>query len=65
MVSQRWHAPLDPECPEMIEYHERLWGDPMTAYSGVGDEIAEGWNRRHRLNCKRCQEYGVANIEVR
>jgi hypothetical protein len=37
----------------------------MTAYSGVGDEIAEDFEGRHRAACERCQEYGAANIAVR
>jgi hypothetical protein len=38
--------------------------DPMTAYSGVGDEIAEAFERRHLRECEICQEYGAANIDV-
>jgi hypothetical protein len=32
----RYHAPLDPECPEVEHFHESLDADPMAAYSGVG-----------------------------
>lgn len=63
-MSGRWHAPLDPDCPLVAEYGESLWGDPMTAYSGCGDEIWAEFERRHRMRCKRCQEYGAANIDV-
>lgn len=28
------------------------------------DDIMEGFERKHRKTCKRCQEYGAANIEV-
>ena len=62
---RQWYAPLDPDCPEANEYLTRLWDDPMTSYSGVGDEIAEAFERKHRAKCRRCQLYGTANIEVR
>ena len=39
---RRYHAPLDPECPEVEHFYESLDADPMTAYSGVGDEISRG-----------------------
>lgn len=63
-MSGRWYAPLDPECPVVAEYTEALWSDPMTAYSGCGDEIMEDFERKHRSECKRCQEYGAENIDV-
>jgi hypothetical protein len=58
------HAPLDPDCPEVEHFYEWLDADPMTAYSGVGDEIAEDFERCHRAACERCREYGTARIEV-
>jgi hypothetical protein len=60
----RWPAPIDPECPEVEHRDESLDADPMTAYSGRGDEVAEDFERRHMRECDRCQEYGAANIEV-
>ena len=60
----RWNFPLDPDCPEVKDFSETLHNDPMTAYSGCGDEIQEDWDKKHRLTCKRCQEYGAANVEV-
>lgn len=59
-----WHAPVDPECPVVREYEESLWGDPMTSYSGCGDEIMARFERRHMSECKRCQKYGATNVEV-
>ena len=61
---RRYHAPLDPECPEVEHFYESLDADPMTAYSGVGDEISEDFEDRHRATCERCQHYGAAHIEV-
>jgi hypothetical protein len=60
----KMHAPLDPDCPEARRFVRALLNDPMTKAMGAPvDEIIEGFERRHRRRCKRCQEYGVANIE--
>jgi len=59
-----YHMPIDQECPDVEEFADTLWNDPMTAYSGVGDEIWEDFERKHRANCPRCQEFGAENIEV-
>lgn len=64
----QWHAPLDPGCPGvehafMIEIEPGVWiDDPMA--SVVMDDLLEDFERSHRSRCKRCQEYGAANIEV-
>jgi hypothetical protein len=61
----RYHAPLDPECPEVENFTSSLFDDPMTDAMGAPtDDIMEGFERRHRAKCKRCQEYGAANIDV-
>lgn len=61
----RWYAPLDPDCPEVSEYMRGLFDDPMTEAMGAPtDDIMEAFTRRHRKTCKRCQEYGTANIDV-
>jgi hypothetical protein len=61
----KYHAPLDPECPEVNSFMSSLFDDPMTEAMGAPtDEICEGFERRHRAKCKRCQEFGAANIEV-
>jgi hypothetical protein len=64
-VTGRWHAPCDPECPELEVQLDHLWSDPMTEYSGVGDEIAEDIERRHLRECRRCQQYAAEHIDVR
>jgi hypothetical protein len=64
VMSGAWHLPLDPQCPEANAFFEVLWADPMTSYSGCGDEIADDFEAKHRAKCKRCQEYGAANVEV-
>ncbi len=61
----KYHAPLDPECPVVAEFESNLFDDPMTDAMGAPtDDIMEGFERRHRSKCPRCQEYGAANIEV-
>lgn len=61
----RYHAPLDPECPKVDDFMSSLFDDPMTAaYGAPTDDICEGFERKHRPHCKRCQEYGCANIEA-
>lgn len=58
-----WHAPLDPECPEVEKMWESL-NDPIMRMSGCGGEFFEAFERKHRAKCERCQEYGAANIDV-
>ena len=65
-MNQRYHMPVDPECPEVREYVDTLLNDPMTHAMGAPvDEILEAWENKHRQTCKRCRYYGLANIEVR
>jgi hypothetical protein len=59
----RYHAPLDPGCPKVRSYLDALYNDPMSVGAPL-DEIVEGFERSHRVKCKRCQEFGAANIEV-
>lgn len=59
-----YHAPLDPECPEVEAYYRAESEDPMSAECGCMDEINANFEKRHRSKCERCQEYGAANIEV-
>jgi hypothetical protein len=56
--------PCDPGCPELVAQLDRLWSDPLTAYSGVGDEIGDDIERRHLAECERCQTFGAANVEA-
>lgn len=66
MRQGRWHAPLDPECPNVRDYEDSLFGDPMTDAMGAPtDDIMAAFTRTHRQHCKRCREFGAANIEVR
>ncbi|HEY7328772.1 MAG TPA: hypothetical protein VH592_14110 [Gemmataceae bacterium] len=60
----RYHFPLDPDCPVVRDWQDAFYNDPMTTACGCADEIAGDWETRHRRTCKRCQEYGCANVEV-
>ena len=61
-----YYHPLDPECPPVAAFTESLFGDPMTKAMGApSDEIMEGFERKHRVICERCQRYGAANVEAR
>lgn len=61
----KWYAPLDPDCPEVDGYIRSLYDDPMTSAMGAPvDDIMASFEGKHRFTCKRCQEYGAANIEV-
>jgi hypothetical protein len=61
----KYYAPLDPNCPDVEKFSSSLFDDPMTEAMGAPvDDIMEGFERRHRRTCKRCQEYGAANIDV-
>ena len=60
----RNHLRLDPECPEIQEFYAGHRDDPISQMSGCMGEITRDFERSHRARCKRCQEYGIANIEV-
>ena len=65
-MNQRYHMPVDPACPAVLEYAKSLLEDPLTHAMGAPvDEIMEDFERKHRQTCERCREYGLANIEVR
>jgi hypothetical protein len=51
--------PLDPECPVVAEFMDALFADSTMAMGAPVEDIIEGFERRHRKQCKRCQEYAV------
>jgi hypothetical protein len=66
VLMAEWYTPCDPECPEYREFADSLFNDPMTAAMGAPtDEIMRDFERRHRIKCDRCQDYGINNIDVR
>jgi hypothetical protein len=60
----RWYAPLDPDCPAVKSYHAATDDDEIMRMSGCADEFFDDFESRHRKTCKRCQEFGAANIEA-
>lgn len=58
-----YHFPLDPKCPTAPKIDQFL-DDPITRFSGCGDEFVPVLENGHREHCKQCQEYGAANVEV-
>jgi hypothetical protein len=42
---------------------EAFWNDPMTQAYGAND-VDELLEKKHRAKCRRCQEYGLANVEA-
>lgn len=59
------HSPVDQQCPDVEDFTETLFGDPLTEAMGAPvDEIMEDFETKHRIGCKRCQDYGAANMEV-
>lgn len=65
-MSGRWVYPLDPDCPEVNNFRDTLYNDPMSGMvpSDVLGELMEDYERKHRAKCKRCKEYGAANVDV-
>ena len=62
----QFYLPLDPDCPDVLRFMTSLFDDPMTqAMCAPTDDIQEAFERKHRSKCKRCQEFGAANINVR
>ena len=59
----RMYAPLDPECPDVIDYYTNMVPD-MRAFGAPVEEFIESFERSHRKECKRCEEFGLANIEI-
>lgn len=60
----KWNFPLDPECPDVVAFIQAIQEDPMSYECPCLDEVIEGWENKHRLQCERCKEFGVANVEV-
>jgi hypothetical protein len=61
----KYKTPLDPDCPDVAAFMAALFGDAMTKATGAPtDDITEAFARKHRAKCKRCQDYGAANIEI-
>lgn len=62
-MTMQWHNPLDPECPDVVEWEKGL-DDPIMRLSGCAGEFNADFEKRHRSDCDRCQLYGAENIEI-
>ncbi len=61
----RWRCPVDPDCPKVRDFKEKLLNDPMTHAMGAPvDDILEGFDTKHSASCERCREFGAMNVEV-
>jgi hypothetical protein len=58
MTRFTYHAPLDPDCPDVRAFHESVPTGEDTW------ELKEEFERRHRAECERCHVYGAVNMEV-
>ncbi len=56
MPKHREHSPLDPNCPVVKAFKEQMLGYWSDSY--------KDFERKHRLQCDRCQEYDADNIEL-
>ena len=56
--------PLDPACPEFSDFMERCFNDPMVQQAGIWTELREDFERSHRKECKRCQDFGLDNVDI-
>jgi hypothetical protein len=50
---------MHPQWRIVAEFMETLFGDPTMAMGAPVEDITEEFERRHRKQCERCQEYGV------
>lgn len=58
----RWVYPLDPSCPDVKKFHEQNDDDPYSEM--CGEDLYEGFEKKHRAKCKRCQEFGAENVDT-
>jgi hypothetical protein len=60
-----YHAPLDPDCPEVRRFHESRGAGEDARFLWRGPDHIEDFERRHRAACERCHVYGAVHMEVR
>lgn len=65
MTRFTYYAPLDPDCPDVREFHESVLAGEDARYLWCGPELIEDFERRHRAECERCHVHGAVNMEVR
>jgi hypothetical protein len=65
MTRFTYHAPLDPECPDVRAFYESVGGGEDSRYLWSAPDLKEDFERRHRAECERCHVHGAVNMEVR
>lgn len=60
-----YHAPLDPDCPDVRAFQESVLAGEDVRDQWSGFEGSEEFERRHRAECERCHVYGAVHMEVR
>ena len=64
MTRSSYHAPLDPECPDVRAFHQSTSAGEDARYLWSRPELVENFERRHRAECERCHVYGAVHMEV-
>ena len=65
MTRFSYHAPLDPDCPDLRAFHESVRASEDSRDLWCRPEPVEDFERRHRAECERCHVYGAVHMEVR
>jgi hypothetical protein len=60
-----YHAPLDPDCPDVRAFRESLLAGENARFPSYGSDLIEEFERRHRAECERCHVHGAVHMEVR
>jgi hypothetical protein len=59
-----YHAPLDPDCPDVRAFHESLLAPEDSRLRWCRPDLIEDFERRHRAECERCHVHGAVHMEV-
>jgi hypothetical protein len=60
-----YYIPLDPNCSVARKVVTALFNNPtIDPHDTPIDDLIADIERSHRLRCRRCEQYGAANIEA-
>jgi hypothetical protein len=60
-----YHAPLDPDCPDVRSFHESQAAVDDPRFLRRRTDLVAEFERRHRAECEQCHVYGAVHMEVR